>query len=146
LEKKERVRSYTQVFAPSTSKILKIKEAFPKLQVNKIDNIHKIINNLEKTKPKLNMMIKGSFRKQVIVLISIKNKNKFMESSSSHITNLNRILKSIKSEVMVNFVCSDLIGITIVTNKVATPLCYELRSLELDKRTTFVLEKYKRTQ
>ena len=40
-----------------------------------------------------------------------------MESSSSHITYLNKMLKSIKSEIMANFVQSDYTRIMIVTNK-----------------------------
>ena len=48
--------------------------------------------------------MKDPFRKQVIILISNDNKTKFMESLSSHITNLNRALKNIKSEVMADFV------------------------------------------
>jgi len=37
---------------------------------------------------------------------------------SAYITNLNRALKNIKSEVMANFVYSEQIGIVIITNKV----------------------------
>ena len=62
-------------------------------------------------------MTKGSSKKQVIILLSLKNRNKFMESSSSHITYLNKMLKSIKSEIMANFVQSDYTRIMIVTNK-----------------------------
>ena len=45
-----------------------------------------------------------------------------MKSSSSYITNLNRALKNIKSEVMVDFICMDQADITIVTNKVISSL------------------------
>jgi len=45
-----------------------------------------------------------------------------MKESSSHVTNINRALKQIKLEVMVDFICLDTTGITIVTNKVATNL------------------------
>ena len=65
------------------------------------------------------MTTKGLSRKQVIVLMNSDNKAKSMEESSSHISNLNRALKNIKLEVIVNFVQLDTIGITIVTNKVA---------------------------
>jgi len=57
------------------------------------------------------MTIKGPSKKQIIVSISNENKAKFMEESSVHITNLNRALKNIKSEVMVDFVHSDQVGI-----------------------------------
>ena len=83
-----------------TSEILKIKEMFSKLQVSKIDNIHKIINNIGKPKPKVNMITKRPSRKQVIISMNNENKAKFMESSSKHITNLNKVLKNIKLNVM----------------------------------------------
>jgi len=102
-----------------TREILKI---FPNLQVKKIENIQKIINGDGKSKPKLNMMTKGPSKKQVIVSINNENKSKFIESSSAHITNFNRALKNIKYKVMADFVCIDQAGITIVTNKVASPL------------------------
>jgi len=82
----------------------------------------KIINSEDKSKLKLNITTKGSSRKQVIVSISNDNKAKFIESSSTHITNLNRALKNIKSEVMADFVCMDQTGIIIVTNKVTSSL------------------------
>jgi len=68
------------------------------------------------------MMMKDPSRKQIIVSISNENKTKFMEESSVHITNLNKVLKNIKSEVMADFVHSDQASITIVTNKVTFPL------------------------
>jgi len=68
------------------------------------------------------MTTKGPSRKQVIVLINSDNIKKFIEGSSSHISDLNRVLKDIKSEVMVDFVQLGLVGITIVTNKVASAL------------------------
>ena len=47
---------------------------------------------------------------------------KFIEKSSAHVTNINRALKYIKSEIMADFVHADQTDITIVTNKVASPL------------------------
>ena len=118
-KKKDIEKSYVQASLPKTSKILKIKENFLK---QKIDNIHKIINNIRKPKPKLNITTKSSSRKQVIISISNKNKAKFIESSNIHITNLKRVLKNIKLEVIADFICIDQAGITIVTNKVASSL------------------------
>ena len=43
-----------------------------------------------------------------------------MELFSTHITNLNRVLKNIKSDIIVDFVHMDQTGITIVTNKVTS--------------------------
>ena len=47
------------------------------------------------------------------------NINKFMKNSLIHVTNLNRNLRNAKSEVLVNFIQLDLLGITVVTNKVS---------------------------
>jgi len=51
-----------------------------------------------------------------------------MKSLSDHIANLNRSLKSIKSEVLANFVHCDNTYIIIVTNKVASSL--DLQTIE----------------
>ena len=80
------------------------------------------------------MMTKRLFRKIVIILMSNKNKNKFMESSSLYITNFNRILKNIKSKVMSNFIHMDTTGIIIITNKVTLPL--DLQTIEKYIRNT----------
>ena len=45
-----------------------------------------------------------------------------MEDSSTHIININRVLKNIKSKVMADFVQTDQTGIIIATSKVAAPL------------------------
>ena len=45
-----------------------------------------------------------------------------MALSSIHIADLNRSLKNIKSDVIVDYIQLELIGITIVTNKVALSL------------------------
>jgi len=50
------------------------------------------------------MIIKEPLRKQVIVSMNNNNKAIFINNSSAHITNINRALKNIKSEVMVDFV------------------------------------------
>jgi len=42
-----------------------------------------------------------------------------MEKSSIYITNINRVLKNIKSKVMANFIYMNLADIIIMTNKVA---------------------------
>ena len=88
----------------NTKEVLKIKETFSNLQAKKNENIQKIINSESKSKPRLHMMIKGPLRKQVIVSINNDNKAIFINNSSAHITNINRALKNIKSEVMVDFV------------------------------------------
>ena len=68
------------------------------------------------------MTMKSPFRKQVIISMSNNNKSKFMKLSSTHITNLNRALKNIKSEVVADFVHTNQAEIIIITNKVVSPL------------------------
>ena len=53
--------------------------------------------------------------------MSIDNVNNFIKDSSTHVVNINRSLKSIKSDIMVNFICSDNKDIVISTNNVASP-------------------------
>jgi len=47
---------------------------------------------------------------------------KFMLNSSDHITNINRLLKNIKSDCKVNYIQLEKSSIIIVTNKVASAL------------------------
>jgi len=51
--------------------------------------------------------------------MSGENISSFIKSSSLHIANLNRLLRNAKSNVLTDYICSDPIGITIVTNKVS---------------------------
>jgi len=74
------------------------------------------------------MTTKGPSRKQVIVPMSNDNKISFMKDSSTHVTNLNRNLKNIKSEIIVDFICQETSGVTIVTNKVTSAL--DLQTIE----------------
>jgi len=66
------------------------------------------------------MTTKDLSRKQVIVLMNSDNIKKFMSKSSNHVSNLNRVLKNIKSDIMVNFIHLDPLGIMIITSKVAS--------------------------
>ena len=67
------------------------------------------------------MTTKSLSRKQVIIPMGNDNNIKFMKNLSIHVTNINRILKNIKFEVLVDFICSGLLEVTIVTNKVLLP-------------------------
>ena len=96
---------FAQASAPKVEDILKLKENFPNLLTKKIKNIHNLINSSRKIKSRINMTIKDLSRRQIIVPMSNDNKSKFITIFSLHITNLNRVLKNIKSEVMANFVC-----------------------------------------
>ena len=72
--------------------------------------------------PKINMITKGSSRKQIIISISNENKLRFMESSSDYIANISKVLKNVKFKVMANFIWVDQTSIIIITNKVASQL------------------------
>ena len=113
-------KSYAQASkqTASTSKVLKIKESFPALNANQIDQVNNIIKDNPKPKPHIQMTTKGPSRKQVIVPMSNDNNNSFIKNSTIHVTNINKLLRNAKSEVVVDFIRSNPIGLVIVTNKV----------------------------
>ena len=117
------IKTYTQASKQTTStlNIIKIKEMFPSIRAKKIDQINEIVKGTPKPKHHINMTTKGPSHKQVIIPMGNDNITKFIRNSAIHITNLNRNLKNIKSEVSVNFIQSDPVGITVVTNKVSQP-------------------------
>ena len=66
------------------------------------------------------MMTKRLSRKQIIVLISLNNLEKFMVLSNKHVANINRALKDIRLDVMTDFIRVDSRKLMITTNKVAS--------------------------
>ena len=94
---------------------------FPSIGAKKIDQINEIVKGTSKPKHHINMTTKGPSCKQIIFSMGNNNSIRFMKNSAIHIANLNRNLKNTKSEVSVDFICSDPVGITIVTNKVSQP-------------------------
>ena len=114
-------KSYVQASKTSvnTSDVLKIKEMFPSLNAQKIDQVNNIVNGSNSTKPHIRMTTKDPSHKQIIIPMSGKNISSFMKDSSLHIANLNRSLCNTKSEVLVDYIWSDNSGITVITNKVA---------------------------
>jgi len=105
-----------QVLALSISEILKLKKS---LSTKKIKNIQRIINNFGKSKSKINMTIKCSSKK-IIILMGNDNKTKFIASLSAHITNTNSVLKNIKSNVRADLIRMDQYSIIIMMNNVAS--------------------------
>ena len=99
--------------------MLEIKEAFPALNMKKIDQISNIVKDNLKPKPHIQMTTKGLFRKQVIITMSSENNNIFMKNLTIHMANINRLLRNAKSEILVDYICSDLLGISVITNKVS---------------------------
>jgi len=118
-----KTKSYAQVSkqTTSTSDVIKIKEIFPFIGAKKIDQINNIVKGASKAKPHINMTTKEPLHKQVIIPMGNENIAKFMKNSAIHFTNLNRNLKNAKSEVLVDFICSDPVGITVIVNKVSLP-------------------------
>ena len=112
-------KSYAQATSSNISNILKLKKNFPSLPAKKIEEIYRIIKNTNKVKPCLNMTTKDPLRKQVIVLISKDNVDNIMVSANKYVTNINRALKNIKSNIMINFICPENIRITIISTSVA---------------------------
>ena len=70
--------------------------------------------------------------------MSIDNANNFVKDSSTHIVNINRSLKSIKSNIMANFIHSDNKGIVISTNNVASLL--DLQAIEKYVKSSLCVE------
>jgi len=108
-------KSYTQtsLATNNTEKILKIKETFLSLKVKNIENIQKIIKGDSNPRPHIKMTTKGLSKKQIIIPINNNNKKIFMGESSSYISNINRSLRNIKSDMMVDFVQQDTVSIII---------------------------------
>ena len=121
---KQPQKSYAQTSKQniSMSEVIKIKEAFPTIDANKIKQINNIVKGNTKAKPRIQMMMKGPSRKHVIISMSSKNNMKFMKNSSIHIANINKSLRNAKSEVLIDFIQSDPLKITVVTNKVSLQL------------------------
>ena len=136
-------KSYAQVLPQNINMArdtLRIKEAFPNLQNKKIKNIQKIISSEGKPKPHLNMTTKGSSWKQVIVSMNTTNTNNFMNDSSTHVTNINRVLKNIKSEVMADFIHMEKSGLVITTNKIASNL--DLQTIKKYVKNLYSVDAY----
>jgi len=114
-------KSYAQVSKTSinTSEVLKIKEMFPSLNAQKINQVNNIVNGQNKPKPCIKMTTKGPSRKQVIISMNGENIIFFMKSSSLRVANINRLLRNTKSDVLADYIHSDNTGITVTTSKVA---------------------------
>jgi len=93
-------KSYTQGTSSNVSNILKLKENYPSLLVKRIEDIYRIISNMDKNKPCIKMTI--------------------MAFLANHVTNINRALKIIKSEVIVDYIHPETIEVTIISNPIAS--------------------------
>ena len=68
------------------------------------------------------MTTKGPSQKQIIVSMNNSNANKFMISSSEHIANFNWTLRSIKSDLTIDFIHVDHRNLIVTSNKVMSQL------------------------
>ena len=110
-----------QISSKNINNILKIKEKFPKLSNKKIKELNKLIfNNSSISRPRINIITKGSSCKQIIVSIGNDNAKKIMNTSSKHITNLNWTLRNTKSDLTINFICIDYQDLIIISNRVVS--------------------------
>jgi len=99
-------KSYAQASKPSAniSKVLKIKEIFPSLNAQKINQVNNIVNGQSKPKPRIKMTTKGPSRKHIIIPMNIDNVSSFMKNSSLNVANVNRQLRNAKSDVLVDYI------------------------------------------
>ena len=51
--------------------------------------------------------------------MSSENNSNFMKNSATHVVNINKLLRNAKSEVLVDYIHSDPLGISVITNKVS---------------------------
>ena len=65
------------------------------------------------------MITKSLSKKQVIIPIGSNNSEKVMAKINIHVSNINRLLKRVKSEISIDFIWSDNKKLLITTNKVA---------------------------
>ena len=87
--------------------------------MKQIDQVNNIVKGNQKSEPHIQMTMKELSRKQIIVPMSNNNNNTFMKNSAAHVASINRLLRNTKSEVAVDYIRSDPIGLSIVTNKIA---------------------------
>ena len=104
-----------------TREMLKIKKMFSNLPNKKIKKMQKIINgSKDKVKLKINITTKGPSRKQVIIPMNNNITKKFIKNSSLHVANINCALKTIKSNIIADFIHVNNKGIVITTNNISS--------------------------
>ena len=83
------------------------------------------------------MITKDLSRKQITVSISLGNSNKFMVLSNKHISNIGRVLKDIKLDVLADFIWADNKSLTITTNDIMS--LSRLQKVDLVSLLSFLL-------
>jgi len=106
----------------NVTNILKIKEAFLALPNKKVLEMHKVaFGQYANRAKKVQFTTKGPSRKQAIIPVHNNLVESIMGNTSTHIFQINALLKNVKSLMHSEFIypCSG--GITIVTNNVPNP-------------------------
>ena len=117
-------KSYAQTSKANISlnveDILYIKEVFPTLSADKVTRIIKVKNSSkEQKKSKINMMTKRPSKKQNIIPMVRSNAKLIINSANQPITNINKSLKEIKSDITVDFIYIINNRVIITTDKLA---------------------------
>ena len=93
---------------------------FPSLSADEVGKMIKAKNSSEeKKKPRINITTKGPSRKQVIIPMAKSNAGLIINSANIHISNINKCLKNIKSDIIADFICLTNNGIIIIMNNPA---------------------------
>jgi len=113
--------SYAQI-ASNVTNALKIKEAFPVLPNKKVLEMHKAaFGQYANRAKKVQFTTKGPSRKQAIILVHNNLVESIMANASTHVFQINALLKNVKSSIRSEFICPCSSGIAIVTNNVPNP-------------------------
>jgi len=112
---------YAQIMSNVTN-ALKIKEAFPALPNKKVLEMHKAAFGQHANRAKkVQFTTKGPSRKQAIILVPNDLTKNIMGNASTHIFQINTLLKNVKSLMHSEFICPCSGGIAIVANNVPNP-------------------------
>lgn len=71
-----------------------------------------------KCRSKFNMTTKDPSRNQIIIPMNINNSKRVITQANKHISNINKLLKDVKSNVYADYIHFDNKGIIITTNNV----------------------------
>jgi len=105
---------------PNINDILHIKEVFPSLLANEVGKMINTKNSSEgQKKPRINIMMRGLFRKQVIIPMAKSNAELIINSANLHIANVNKCQQNTKSDVIIDFIHITNEGVIITMNKLA---------------------------
>ena len=84
------------------------------------------------------MITKRPSQKQVIVPINNNSAINFVKDSSTHVININKVLKNIKSNTMADFIYIESKDIVITTNNISSSL--DLQAIEQYINSTVCVE------